>query len=130
MIGVQIPRRDGRWTSRAASLAVFAGLVLASPAVAAKIEWPTKGAYETCLQDGAAAWLDKKAELIVANDEAARNTNDRDVAAFVIDLMRSCGDKAKPASEASDAAFTKFMARWREHVYELTRVIRATGGSD
>jgi hypothetical protein len=132
LISVEGPRRGGRGMLGAGRrLAVVTLLVAAGGAAnAAKIEWSGAGAYEACLEQGAEAWLANKAELIVANDEGARATSDGDVAAFTVGLMKTCSDKAQPASAANDAAFTKYMARWRDHVYELARVIRATGGSD
>lgn len=132
MIGVLQMRRGrlGRLCAWSALLPVALMLVTANSACAAKIPWTGAGPYEACLQEGADAWLGRTAELIVANDESTRATGDADVAALVIGLMKTCSGKAQPADPGNDAIFTKYMARWRDHVYELARVIRATGGAD
>ncbi len=132
MIGVHGLRRNGRGLLRAAFVLCVVVLAIGpgGQARAGKIEWSGSGAYEACLEQGAAAWLGKIAELVVANDEGARATTDADVAGVTIDIMKTCDAKGAPANAANEGAFTKYMARWREHVYELTKVIRATGGSD
>ncbi len=136
MTGVHACERDSSGILRTGSASAFVALALASfaasagPAHAGKIEWSGSGPYESCLEQEADAWLRRKAELVVANDEGARATNDGEVAGFTVDLMKSCAGKGAPTSAANETAFTKYMARWREHVYELAKVIRATGGSD
>lgn len=132
LIGVLQLRRDrlGRFCACSTLALVALTLVSGKSAHAGKIPWTGSGAYEVCLEEGANAWLAHTAELIVANDESARATGDADVAALVIGLMKTCSGKAQPADPANDAAFTKYMARWRDHVYELARAIRATGGAD
>ncbi|RTL69944.1 MAG: hypothetical protein EKK41_13425 [Hyphomicrobiales bacterium] len=131
VIGVLRRRRSARALLRASGIVVVVGLVCA-PALAAadKIEWSGSGPYEACLEEGATAWLNRIAELVVANDAGARATTDADVATVTIDLMKSCDAKGAPANPANETAFTKYMARWRVHVYEMAKVIRATGGSD
>lgn len=131
MIGVLGLQRGGRAPLRASGIVVLMGLVSA-PALAAadKIEWSGSGPYEACLEEGGTAWLNRIAELVVANDAGARATTDGDVATVTIDLMKSCDAKGAPANPVNETTFTKYMARWRVHVYEMAKVIRATGGSD
>ncbi len=113
-----------------AALIVLAIAFGVAPVRAAGFEWQSRGAYEICLEGEADEWLTNKAELLVANDAGVKALNDGDVAAFSIAAMRACSGKGAPASETSDGAFAKYMAHWRQHLYELAKVVRAKGGLD
>jgi hypothetical protein len=97
---------------------------------AGNIDWSKSGPYETCLQSEADTWLNARAEDVVNGAESVKSLDDAKVAAWTVDAMKACTAKGAPADAGNEAAFAKFMARWREHLYELARVIRAKGGSD
>lgn len=124
---------------RAAACALGGFFVVANPsgfaaqsqsAQAANIPWTGSGAYEVCLQAGADAWLSARAEDVVMGAASIKALDDAKVAGATIEIMRSCAAKGQASDAGNDAVFGKYMARWREHLYELARVIRAKGGSD
>jgi len=100
------------------------------PAPAAGIEFTGAGPYEACLQSEADTWLNARAEDVVNGAESVKSLDDAKVAGWTVDIMKSCSAKGAPSNAGNEAQFGKYMARWREHLYELARVIRAKGGSD
>ncbi len=122
--------RVGRVVVRVVLLGLVLSSAIAAPASAAKIAWSGAGPYEACLEEAADGWISKTAELLVINEDGARATSDMEVMGFIIQAMKTCEAKGKPANAANEDIFGKYMARWREHVYEMMKVIRAKGGSD
>lgn len=102
----------------------------APSALAASLAFTKAGPYEACLQSEAETWLNARAEDVVNGAESVKSLDDAKVAAWAVDTLKSCAAKGAAADVGNEAAFAKYMAHWREHLYELARVIRAKGGSD
>ena len=108
-------------------------LVLAAdvaPSSAASLAFSKAGPYEACLQAEAETWLNARAEDVVNGAESVKSLDDGQVAAWTVDTLKTCAAKGAAGDAGNDAVFAKHMAHWREHLYELARVIRAKGGSD
>lgn len=112
----------------AASLVVLATHI--APASAASLTFTNAGPYEACLQAEAETWLQARAEDVVNGAESVKTLDDAKVAGWTVDALRTCAAKGAAGDPGNEAAFAKYMAHWREHLYELARVIRAKGGSD
>lgn len=105
-------------------------LFVASSAHAGRIAWQGAGAFEACLDEVSETWLNENAEGIVNAEERVKALDDVKVAGWTLEAIKGCTAKGKPASADNEMAFAKFMAHWRQHLYELAAVIRAKGGSD
>lgn len=118
---------------RATAVAAFAcaswGLA-STPAAAGKIAWASAGAFEACLDEISDAWLNEKAEGVVNGDESVKTLDDTKVAAWTVEAFKACSAKGKSAHADNEITFGKYMAHWRQHLYERAAVIRAKGGSD
>ena len=101
-----------------------------SSADAAPITWAKKGAFEACVEHSLNEWLGAQAELVVNEDPAAGALDDAGVARWTVDTLASCQARAGPADADSEDRFTKHMARWRHHIYDLASSIRQKGLSD
>ena len=101
-----------------------------SGADAAPITWAKQGAFEACLEHSLNEWLRAQAELVVNEDPAAGRLDDAGVARWTVDTLASCQARAGPADADSEDRFTKYMARWRYHIYDLAGSIRQKGVSD
>lgn len=121
--------RSLRAAAGVAFVCVCLGLV-STPAAAGKIAWPGTGAFEACLDEIAEAWLNEKAEGVVNGDESVKTLDDTKVAMWTVEALKSCSAKGKPAHADNEAVFGKYMAHWRQHLYDMAAVIRAKGGSD
>ncbi len=97
---------------------------------AAPIIWAKQGAFEACLKHSLNEWLGAQAELVVNEDVAAARLDDEGVARWTVDTLASCQARAGPADADSEDRFTKHMARWRHHIYDLASSIRQKGVSD
>lgn len=100
------------------------------PAAAGKITWNGTGAFETCLDQMSEAWLNEKAEGVVNGEESVKTLDDTKVAIWTVEALKTCSAKGQPAQADNEVVFGKYMAHWRQHLYELAAVIRAKGGSD
>ena len=101
-----------------------------SSADAAPITWAKQGAFEACLEHSLNGWLGAQAELVVNEDPAAGRLDDAGVARWTVDTLASCQARAGPADADSEDRFTKHMARWRHHIYDVASSIRQKGVSD
>ena len=101
-----------------------------SGTAAAPITWAKRGAFEACLEQSLDEWLRAQAELVVNEDAAAGRLDDAAVARWTVDALASCQGRAGPADADSEDRFTKHMARWRHHIYDLASSIRQKGASD
>lgn len=99
-------------------------------AKAVPIAWDRKGAFEACLENRLEAWLAKQAELQVAEDPAVANLDDAAVAAWTIETLKQCRATSPAADQASEDKFTKHVAQWRRHIYDLAADLRKKGQSD
>jgi hypothetical protein len=97
---------------------------------AAGLAFTNAGPFEACLQAESETWLNGRAEDVVNGAESVKTLDDAKVAAWTVDTLKTCSAKGAAADAANEAAFAKYMAHWRDHLYELARVIRAKGGSD
>lgn len=116
-------------------VAVAASLVAvaASAALAqarAKIAWQSPGAYEACLEMESDNWLMARAEDLVSGDESVKSLDDTTVAMVSISVMKTCAPKGSPGHAGNEDVFVKHMAHWRQHLYEMAKVVRSKGGFD
>ena len=99
-------------------------------AKAVPIVWDRTGAFEACLESRLQAWLAKQAELQVTEDPAVANLDDAAVAAWTIETLKQCRASSQAADQASEDKFTKHVAQWRQHIYDLAADLRKKGQSD
>jgi len=98
--------------------------------VAAPLTWDRKGAFEACLERSLEAWIKAQAELVVNEDPAAGNLDDPAVAAWAAQVLAQCKASGGGEVATSTDRFTKHMAQWRQHIYDLAAGIRQKGGAD
>jgi hypothetical protein len=115
----------GRSFLLAATLALLTG-----PSQAAEITFPGSGALESCLETAVSKWVQVQAELQVNEDPASRKVGDVDVAAWTRATLDTCRKQVGTSNKASEEIFTRYMSRWREHVFDLASSIRRRGQSD
>jgi hypothetical protein len=115
----------GRSFLLAATLALLTG-----PSQAAEITFPGSGALESCLETAVSKWVQVQAELQVNEDPASRKIGDADVAAWTRATLDTCRKQVGISNKASEEIFTRYMSRWREHVFDLASSIRRRGQSD
>jgi hypothetical protein len=115
----------GRAFLLAATLALFAGR-----SEAAEITFPGSGALESCLETAVGKWVQVQAELQVTEDPASRKIDDAAVAAWTRATLDTCRKQVATSNKASEDIFTRYMSRWREHVFDLASSIRRRGQSD
>ena len=116
---------------RARTLLLVAGLMLPSSASrAAEIHFPSSGALESCLETSVGKWVQAQAELQVNEDPAANKMSDVDVAAWTNAALDRCRKQVGAGNKASEEIFTRYMSRWRDHVFDLASSIRRRGQSD
>jgi hypothetical protein len=122
----------GRLTRRVRGL--LTGVLLATAASGingayANIGFVRNGSFELCLNGAYADWLQKQAELLVNQDPRAKSLDDTAVATWTAAILEDC--RKKGAAEADSINhFGGYMARWREHVFDLATSIRLRGQSD
>ena len=109
---------------------LLAATVQASSAGAAGITWAKKGEFETCLESSLDKWLAARAELEVNEDPAAAQLDNAAVATWTLQTMAQCRSRGGKAEAASEERFTKYMAQWRRHIYDLASDIRKRGETD
>jgi hypothetical protein len=123
----------GRLKRRTRGMLVGALLGAAAASLAcgasADIGFARKGPFEACLDAAHDAWLKAQAELLVNEDRRAKSLDDAAAAAWTAAALDAC--RKKEAVEAGSVdRFTRYMARWREHVFDLAASIRRSGQSD
>lgn len=104
-------------------------LAAAYPARAASI-WLSATPFQACLEGQFDKWLQARAELVLNDDPQAGAIDDRAVAAWAAGTIQSCSAQAGGSDGETEARFTKHMARWREHIYDLVQRIRLRAGPD
>jgi hypothetical protein len=110
---------------------LLAGVVLVTAAsmvndAYANIGFVRNGPFELCLNGAYADWLQKQAELLVNEDRRAKGLDDAAVAAWTAATLEDC--RKKGAAEADSINhFGRYMARWREHVFDHAT---STGSAD
>ena len=117
-------RRFQGWALSAAicAAATIAGAG-AGPAQAAGIGWEKQGAFQTCLDAKAKAWIDAKVELVVNDDPDMGAISDTAVAQWATQALKECGEKTAAADPAAEVQFMRYMARWRDHIYAAANEI-------
>jgi hypothetical protein len=126
--------REKAWHLRAFSVAVvavvatIAGAALA--AQAAGIAWDTPGLAERCLEDEAQSWVNAKAAQVVNEDPSAGDVDDIDVALWAVVALQGCEQRAGHVNQASERRFSRHMAHWREHIFNVAEAVRSRTGAD
>ena len=110
---------------------MWTAMTAATAANASGIRWEKQGAFQACLDAEAKRWLDARVELVVNDDPAAGDVNDAKVAEWATTALKGCGGKAgATADAASEQQFIKYMAHWREHIFNAAAEIRQRGRPD
>ena len=116
---------------RSTIIVLLAAAVQASSAAsAAGITWTKKGEFETCLESSLDKWLAARAELEVNEDPAAAQLDNATVATWTLETLAQCRARGGTAEASSEDRFTKYMAQWRQHIYDLAADIRKKNNSD
>lgn len=126
-------RPHGRGTILVCSFllgALLGSLLGHAAADAAAITWGNKGAFEACLERSLDKWLTAQAELQVNERPDAALLGDAAVAAWTVETLAQCRALGPASDPASEERFTKHMAHWRQHIYDLAADIRKKGQSD
>jgi hypothetical protein len=124
-------RKSPRWGG-----ALFASVILlvmgAQPTSgrAAEIAWERTNPFQGCLAASLDKWLEAQVDLLTNEDPATWRTDDRSVATWTVEALAACKAKTGGGDEATEATFTKYMAQWRRHVYELVEAVRQKGKPD
>jgi hypothetical protein len=121
------------WTGVQVAMSAGTFLLVAlgcSGAASAGIEWGTNGAFQTCLDAQAKRWIDARVELVVNEDPAAGNIDDRAVAAWTTQAIETCAAKAGRGDQASEQLFVRYMAHWREHIDAAATLVRRRSRAD
>ena len=109
---------------------MWAAAAYASSAGAATITWAKKGEFETCLESTLDTWLTARAAIEVNDAPTAAKLDDAAVAAWTLQTMAQCRSRGGKGEAASEERFTKYMAHWRQHIYDLAADIRKRGETD
>jgi len=115
---------------RSMIIALLAVTGQVSSAGAASITWAKKGEFETCLESSLDKWLAARAELEVNEDPAAAQLDNAAVATWTLETLAQCRARGGTAEAASEDRFAKYMAQWRQHIYDLAADIRKKNNSD
>ena len=115
---------------RSMIVVLLVATVQASNAGAAGITWAKKGEFETCLESSLDKWLAARAELEVNEDPAAAQLDNAAVATWTLETLAQCRARGGTAEASSEDRFTKYMAQWRQHIYDLAADIRKKNNSD
>jgi hypothetical protein len=125
-------RNAYRWTAAPVCLILWAAAAASDGAAQASgIGWEKPGAFESCLDAEAKSWLQAKVELVVNEDPAASEMNDTAVATWATEALKGCAAKAGSAADAaSEQLFMRYMAHWRDHIFQAADEIRRRGRPD
>ena len=111
--------------------AVLLGPVAQSVSVgASEIIWERATPFQGCLAAGLDKWLAAQVDTLTNEDPATWRMDDMAVAAWTVDELAACKAKAGASDEVTETRFTKYMAQWRRHIYELVENVRQTGKPD
>jgi hypothetical protein len=125
-----VRRWAGVQVAMSAGTFLLVGLGCSGAVLAAGIEWGTNGAFQACLDAQAKRWIDARVELVVNEDPAAGNIDDRAVAAWTAQAIETCAAKAGRGDEASEQLFVRYMAHWREHIDGAATEMRRRSRAD
>jgi hypothetical protein len=124
-------RKEHDWTVAPAIVAAWIAAAVPAPAVATGVGWEKPGgAFQACLDGKANAWIGAKVELVVNDDPDVGAIDDNAVAAWAIQAIKECGDKASEADPASELQFMMHMAHWRDHIDAAAGEIRRRSRPD
>jgi hypothetical protein len=126
---MMIGRLKGRTRGGMLVGAVLGAAASAACGASADIGFARKGPFEACLDSAYDVWLKAQAELQVKEDRRAKSLDDAAAAAWTAATLDACRKKGT-AEAGSDGQFARYMARWREHVFDLAANIRKIGQSD
>jgi hypothetical protein len=102
---------------------------IVATAAGADVGFVRNGPFEVCLNGAFADWLRHQAELRVNADKRGESLNDATVAAWTAATVDDCRKKGGASAGTVDH-FGRYMARWRDHVFEHAESIRRRGQSD
>jgi hypothetical protein len=124
-----IGRLKGRTRGGMLVGAVLGAAASVACGASADIGFARKGPFEACLDGAYDVWLKAQAELHVKEDRRAKSLDDTAAAAWTAATLDACRKKGT-AQTGSEGHFARYMARWREHVFDLAASIRKIGQSD
>jgi hypothetical protein len=113
---------------------MLAGVLLAvatslATSACADIGFARRGPFEACLDGAYDTWVKTQAEHLVNVGRRPQSLDDAAVAAWTLTTLDDCRKKGA-AEPGSIDHFGRYMARWREHVFDLAASIRRRGQSD
>jgi hypothetical protein len=111
--------------------AILLGLGAQTPsAPAAEITWERATPFQGCLAAGLDKWLEVQVDTLTNEDPATWRIDDMAVATWTVDELAACKARAGGGDEATESRFTRYMAQWRRHIYELVENVRQQGKPD
>jgi hypothetical protein len=111
--------------------AILLGLGAQTPStVAAEITWERVTPFQGCLAAGLDKWLEVQVDTLTNEDPDSWRIDDMAVATWTLDALAACKAKAGGGDEVTEIRFTRYMAQWRRHVYELVENVRQKGKPD
>ena len=123
-----VPPRRGGIIFACAMLLGLAGQL--ASARAAEITWDRISPFQGCLAAGLDKWLETQVDTLTNEDPASWRIDDMAVATWTVDELAACKAKAGGGDEATENRFTKYMAQWRRHIYELVENVRQKSKPD
>jgi hypothetical protein len=102
----------------------------AVPTRGAEITWDRVSPFQGCLAAGLNKWLEAQVDTLTNDDPASWRMDDVAVFKWMIGELASCKAKAGSSDQATEMSFTKYMAQWRDHVYQRVEDVRQKGKPD
>ena len=124
------PMSTGRWHGALLTFAVLLAVAAGPPAAQAAPIWERAGPFQACLEGRFEKWVGARAELVVNDDPSAGQIDDAAVAQWTTETLGACRAQSGGGDPESEARFTKHMAHWHQHIYDLAQSIRQKAGPD
>lgn len=103
--------------------AAFIFTLLAASANASSIA-ERAAPFRVCLDSQLEKWVNARAELVVNEDPKAGDIDDAAAAKWAVSVLEACRIQTGGGDKNAEAAFTKRVAQWRQHIYDRVQSIR------
>ena len=80
--------------------------------------------FRVCLDSQLEKWVNARAELVANEDPKAGDIDDAAAAKWAVGVLEACRLQAGGGDQDAEAAFTKRVAQWRQHIYDRVQSIR------
>ncbi len=108
---------------------VFIFTLLAASANASSIA-ERAAPFRICLDRQLEKWVNARVELVVNEDPKAGDIDDAAVAKWAVGVLEACRLQVGSGEKGAEAAFTKRVAQWRQHIYDRVQGIRELARPD